>query len=500
MSAAEAIGLIKNGDTVAVGGFLGAAHPEYLVDFLGEHFRKKHSPGKINLVFTAGQGDGKERGLNRLAQPGMIKRAVGGHWNMIPKLAKMALDGDIEGYNLPLGVLCQLFREIAAGNPGRLTPLGLGTFVDPRREGGRLNDRTCEELVEVISIGGKEYLFYKSFPIHIGLLRGSCADRFGNVYFDTEPIYADTLSIAQAVHNSGGKVIVQVEKVVENYSRSPRSVVIPGILVDAVVIAPQEYHQISFVGEYKPEFLMQGDLSKLALAPVPHGWRRIIAERALLEIDNGNVVNLGIGLPETIAALAREHGVFEQMTLTVEAGPVGGIPCSGLNFGLSNLPQAVFDQNYIFDFYDGGGLDVAFLGLAECDRYGNVNVSRFNGRLAGVGGFMNIAQTAKKVIFAGSFTAGGLEVKVVDGRLKIINEGRIPKFVRDVQQISFSGDFARQNHMKVKFITERAVFDLLEDGFTLTEIAPGIDLQKDVLNYIAFPMKIAADLKAMPLF
>lgn len=500
LSAHEAINLIKNGDTVAIGGFLGAVHPEYLVDVLAETFVENGTPNKLNLVFTAGQGDGYDRGLNRLAIPGLLRRAVGGHWNLIPKLAKMALDGEIEGYNLPLGVICQLFREIAAGNPGRITSLGINTFVDPRLEGGKLNANTKEDLVEVININGEEYLWYRSFPINVGILRGTCADRFGNIYFDHEPIYAETLAIAEAANNSGGIVIVQVEEIIENYQRPPRSVLIPGILVDAVVIAPSEYHRCNFAGPYEESFTTQGDLSKLELNPVPAGWRRIIAERALLEIDNGDVVNLGIGLPEQIAPLAREHGVFDRMTLTVESGLIGGIPCSGQNFGLSRHPQAIFDQNYIFDFYDGGGLDVAFLGMAECDGNGNVNVSRFNGRLAGVGGFMNIAHRAKEVVFTGSFTAGGLEVAVKNGKVRILKEGKIAKFVKQVQQVSFSGDFARKHKKKVKFITERGVFDLLEDGLTLTELAPGINIEKDILPHIDFSINVAGDLKVMPVF
>lgn len=497
LSADEAVSMIEDGSTIATGGFVGCAHPEFLTAALEKHFLKIGKPGNLTLLYAAGQGDGGAKGLNHLGHEGLLKRVIGGHWNLAPAMGKLALENKIEAYNFPQGVICHLFREIAAGSPGEITHIGLGTFVDPRMAGGKLNSRTTEDLVKLIEIDGKEWLLYKTFPVNFALLKGTYSDSSGNISFEHEVITAEALSIAQAVTNSGGKVIVQIEGIVPDNSRDPKSIVIPGILVDAVVIADAEIHVQTFAEHFNRDYVRQGNILELELPKLESGPRRIIAERALSEIPENAIVNLGIGLPEEIARAASEKGKLDNMTLTIESGPIGGIPAGGLSFGASSYPHAIIDQPYMFDFYDGGGLDVAFLGMAECDRSGNVNVSKFNGRVAGIGGFMNIAQTARKIVFTGTFTTGALKTELTGGELKIVQEGKVRKFVQDVEHITFSGKYALQKGQTVLYITERAVFKLTGDGLLLLEIAPGINLEKDILAHMMFVPIISKDLKFM---
>ena len=497
VSAMEAAAMVKSGSTIATGGFVGCTHPEELTFALEEYYLEKGSPNDLTLVYAAGQGDGKTRGLNHMGHEGMIKRVVGGHWNLAPALGTLALENKIEAYNFPQGVMCQLFREIGAGTPGRITHIGLKTFVDPRNGGGKLNTKTTEELVELIELDGKEWLFYNAFPIDVAFLRGTASDSFGNISFENEVISAEALAIATAVKNCGGTVIIQVEKIVEDYSRDPKSIQVPGLFVDAVVVSEPEKHGQTYAEAFNPDYVQQGDIASQDLPCMEKGPRRFIAKRAFEEIVPGAIVNLGIGLPEGVAQIAAEYGKIEEMILTVESGPIGGIPASGLSFGAATFPQAIIDQPYMFDFYDGGGLDIAFLGMAELDKEGNVNVSKFSGRIAGVGGFMNITQTAKKIIFTGTFTAGGLAVDFEDEKLIINKEGRFDKFVDCVEHVSFSGAYAFEKQKQVFYMTERAVFRLVASGLELIEIAPGIDLEKDILGHMAFKPKISENLKTM---
>lgn len=486
VSLTDAVKVVRSGDTLALDGFVGGCIPEELIIGLEKQFLETGEPHDLTLIYASGIGDGKEKGTNRLAHNGFLKRVIAGHWGLTPKLQQLALDCKIEAYNLPQGVLTHMFRDIAANNPRTISRVGLGTFVDPRQGGGKINTVTTEDLVEIIHFDGKECLAYKTTPIHVAFLRGTTADMDGNITMEKEMVTLDVLSIAMAAKNSGGIVIIQVERIADRGALNSRQVKIPGILVDCVVVARPENHQQTYITSYNPAFSCEFRVPADSVEPLRMDERKIIVRRAALELQPNMVINLGIGMPEGVASIANEEGIFEYLTLTAEAGSIGGIPAGGMNFGAATNMDCLIDMPYQFDFYDGGGLDLACLGMAQMDRHGNVNVSRFGSRIAGCGGFIDITQNSRMIIFAGTFTAGNTEVAVEEGKLRIVREGGLKKCIRDVEQITFSGKTAQENQMRVFYITERCVFILTKDGVELIEIAPGMDLEKDILALMDF--------------
>lgn len=497
LTGAEAAMLVKDGDTITTSGFVACGLPETLSKALEQRFLETGSPKDLTYIYAAGQGNRDGSGADHFAHEGMTKRVIAGHYNMAPNLGKMIVDNKIEAYNFPQGVITHMFRDIAAHKVATVTHVGLNTYADPRVEGGKLNEVTKEDIVSVVDILGEERLAYKTMPINVAFIRGTYADTTGNVTLHKEVTPLDATSMAQAVKNSGGIVIVQVERVVAAGTLDPKLTMLPGIYVDAVVVSEPADHEQCIGLQYDPTFTGEASAPAGAVGAIPLTVKKIIGRRAAMELTEGSVVNLGIGVPEYVSMVANEEGIGDYMTLTVEAGPVGGIPMGGSMFGAAVNADCYINQNYQFDFYDGGGIDLAFLGLAQADATGNVNVSKFGPRIAGCGGFINITQNAKKVCFCGTFTTAGLKTSIKDGKLVIDKEGSEKKFIKDVEQITFSGTYANKTNQPVMYITERAVFELRKDGVYLTEVAPGINVKTQVIDLMGFEPKTDGEVKLM---
>lgn len=498
MKVEQAVGLIRDGSWVAVDGFAGIGCPELVLTEIERSFLETGHPRGLTLLGPAGQGNARGKGLDHFAHEGLVERVIGSYFNLTRNLGQMILEEKCEAYQFPLGVVSQLFRESAAGRPGLVTHVGLNTFVDPRFEGGKMNARTREDLVEVVQLNGRVWLFYPAPRVDVAIVRGTTADETGNITMEREGAYYNGLAMAQAAKRWGGIVIAQVERVARAGTLNPKQVKIPGILVDAVVVADPEHHPQGFRTQYNPGFSGEIKMSASTIEPLPLDARKVVGRRAALELRCGAIVNIGVGMPEFVASIAGEEGVSDRFTLTVENGPVGGVPAYGLNFGLSLNAEAIVDMPSQFDFYDGGGIDITFVGFAQADREGNVNVSKLSRRIPGVGGFLNVTQNAKKVVFCGAFTAEGGEVLVRDGRVQIVENGAVRKFVNQLDQVTFSGRYATEKGQEVLLVTERCVFRLVPEGLELSEYAPGVDVERDILALMEFAPKIAADLKEMP--
>lgn len=497
VSADQAASLIQDDDTILIGGSGGGhAVPEALIAALERRYLESGEPQKITLLHPVGLGDMAEQGVGRLAHPKLVKRIITGALVNTPAIAELARQDLIEAYTLPQGALSQLMREMASGRPGLISHVGLHSFVDPRYGGGRQSAAAKEDLVELVTIAGKEWLFYKPFQVDIAFLRGSTVDEDGNVTMEQEAVFGEMLSMAQAARRSGGVVIVQVARMAKRGTLAPKQVKIPGMLVDLVVVDPDQRQ--TYTTEYSPAYAGELRVPLSEIPALPFDARKVIVRRAAMELFPQAVCNLGAGISTGIANLAAEEGFLDQIVLTNEQGLIGGAPASGVDAGAAVNYAAMIDQPYQFDFYDGGGLDLAFLSFAQVDADGSVNVSRFNTRIIGIGGFQNIAQNAKKVIFSGTFTAGRLDISWPEGRTAITKEGQYKKFIPELEQVSFNGKYAAQQGQQVLYVTERAVFRLEGRGLALIETAPGVDLESDIIAHMGFRPIISQDLKEMP--
>jgi propionate CoA-transferase len=487
ITAEQAIALVNDGDVVCTTGFVQSCVPEMLHAALEKRYVDTQEPKGLTLIMCAGAGDSKGLGTGRLHHEGLLARVIAANFGRMPKVAEAAQNNKIQGYNLPQGIISKLYRSCASGQPGLFSKVGLHTYVDPRLGGGKVNQLTTEDIVKLVEVEGREWLFYKATPIDVALIRATSADPSGNLSMEKEALTLDCLAQAMAAHNNGGIVIAQVERIVAEGHLKPKDVRVPGILVDCVVVAdPPEMHRMNYGVHYNPA------LSGAIRVPVDHmprmelGERKIIARRAAFELPLNGAINLGVGAPDGVASVASEEQVTPFLTMTTEAGAIGGVLAGGSSFGSSANADSVIDQNQMFDFYHGGGLDLTCLGIAEVDEQGNVNTSKFGGKLNGCGGFIDISQNSRAVVFAGTFTAGGLDVAIEDGKLRIVKEGRARKFVRAVEQITFSGTYAASKSQPVIYVTERCVFQLTPGGLELIEVAPGIDVERDILAHMDF--------------
>jgi propionate CoA-transferase len=495
--AAAAAGLVRDGDCVLFGGSGGGhAVPEAIIEALAQRFRDNGNPRGLTLTSIVSLGDWQSTGFNHLALPGLVKRVVSAGFNNCPKIAEMAFADAIEAYTLPQGVLSQLCRDMAAGRPGLLTKTGINTFIDPRYGGGKQSPSATEDLVELVAIDGEDFLLYRSLPIDVAVIRGTTADERGNITMEDEAFFGENFSIAAAVHRLGGIVIAQVERVAAAGTLNGKLVKVPGIVVDYVVAAPSQPQ--TYQTPYSPAYAGELREPEAAIRRIPFDIRKVIARRGAMELFPGAVVNLGFGVSNGISSVAAEEGFWRELTLTVEQGIIGGVPAGGKDAGAGVNYDMMADQPYQFDFYDGGGLDIAFLSFAEVDRDGNVNVSRYGQSVNGPGGFINISQGARKVVFSGTLTTGGLDIAPngADG-LTLRQDGRTPKWVPAVQQLTFNGRYARERGQAVMYVTDRAVFRLADDGIVLTEVAPGIDVRREVLERIGFEVRIVEPLAPM---
>ena len=501
IDATELAKKIPDNSTIGLVGFGGIGQCDKILRSIGENFKKTGHPKNLTVFHTAGQSD-TTNGIEHIAEEGLINRIIGGHWGLAPKARKLIQENKVDCYCWPQGQLTHLLRAMANKLPGQISPVGLGTFVDPRIEGGKFNERTkaLDNLVQVIHINDEEFLLYPSIPLNYVFIRGTSIDEAGNLTTDEEPLKLEILSAAQAAKAYGGKVIAQVKYVAQKESFHPKQVVVPSYLIDEYVLVedPAKDHRQTFSEVFSPVFAGDIRTPKVSIKPIPLDIRKVIGRRAIKELQKNNVVNLGIGIPgDVIGNIANEEGIGQDIVLTMESGVVGGSSVGKNEFGVATNADAILEHEYLFDYYHGTGIDVTYMGAAEVDAFGNVNVSNFGGRAVGCGGFIDITQTAKKVVFLTTFTADGLKVSVENGRLQILQEGRVAKFTNHVQQITFSGKYASAHSKNVIYVTERAVFTLTKDGLELTEIAPGIDLQKDILDQMKFKPIISKDLKIM---
>ncbi len=503
MTAREAVEHIKDGDCIINNSFLALVNPAQLMGELGKRRMETGSPNNLT-IYGVGFGDWNENSpCEAPVYSGAVSRVIVSHFTSTPETARRAVDGRLEAYNLPLGVMMHMVRASAAGRTDYITEIGVNLFVDPKYSQYKVNDRSKTDLVSEVTIGGRRHLKYSIPSFDVAFIKATSADAAGNISFEKECIAADTLSVAQAVHRRGGKVIVQVERVIETRQR-PWNALLPAALVDIIAVCPEQT-QIAGVSAFNPEYSGDMPLSPQEMRdyivrrdeklPARDIARRLIAQRAIKELRPGDVVNIGVGVPEGVSAEAAKNNLIQDVVLTVESGPVNGVPAAGKDFGAAIGPHSIWTLSQMFDFYDGGGLNVTFLGALEIDGRGNVNSHRSGNKLSGIGGFANISQRTARVVFCTTFTAGGLKIEQAGDTLSIAEEGRNRKFVEKVSTVSFSADNAIANGQEVIYITERCVFRMTDAGLKLIEVAPGIDINRDILGQLPFIVDIAPGLR-----
>ncbi len=502
ITAKQAAAMVKDGCTLATMGFNGFGCPEDLIMTLAEHHEETGHPVDLTLVKCTSQGDGKGRGISHLAErPGMIRELIISHMGYDPGVRRLVAEEKAACFMIPLGNLMQLFRAIAGGLPGAISTTGLGTFADPRQGGGKANQRTYDlgkEVVSLMEIGGQEVLFYPSFPIDVCFIRATYGDEAGCLSIANEAMSVEQFELAAAVHNSGGIVIAQVDKIVQRGSIPAKEVLVHGFMVDYIVEGRPEYSCQSFLTDrFRPELAGLAKVPTAGFEKLPMGPRKICCRRAAMELTPNALINLGIGMPGGIGSIADEEGISDLFTLSVECGPLGGVPLGGIDFGACVDPEAMYRMADTLLLYAGGALDMAVLGFAEVDRFGNVNAHSFNGRTVGAGGFIDITQRVKKLCFIGTFTAGKQEIGLRDNGLVIHKQGPQKKFLEELEAVTFSGREALRKGQTVLYITERAVFRLERQGITLVEIAHGVDLQRDILDQMEFIPAMAEHVRYM---
>jgi propionate CoA-transferase len=496
----EAVSKIPNGANITIGGLISVLCPERVMAELEKRYLSTGEPRDLTVITPVRVGWSKTHstGLEHVANRGMLKRLISGSFNVKegPRLTEMIREKEIEAYGFSMGTIFHWIRAMAAGESGLVTKVGLHTYVDPRYDGGRLNEHTTEDISKVIEIGGEEHLFYPTIPIHVAIIRGSTADESGNITLENEPVTLSGLEMAMAAKASGGYVIAQVKQVVPNNTLNPHDVAIPGILVDAVVIDSDQKQ--SLLDEEDPSWTGEIKLPiEQVYKPLPLNSKKVILRRAAKELKQGDVINLGVGIPVGLPQLAIEEGFFDDVTFSLEHGAIGGVPMGEEVFGAHINPTAIISSPQVFDFYHCGGLSATLLGFAQIDRLGNVNVSMFNGVFRGSGGFIDIVHKTKKIMFCGTLTSGKLDVAIEQGKVNILNEGKHKKFIPEVEQLTFNAKVALKNKQEVLYLTERAVFRLEDQGITLIEYAPGVDIERDILSHIDFKVNISPSLREM---
>lgn len=501
ISANEAAQMIGDASTVCTVAMTLVSASESILKAVERRFIDEGHPKEITLVHSCGQSDRKD-GIQHLAHIGLVKKIIGSHWGLQPKWMELISENKVEAYCLPQGQMTHLYRAMACGLPGKMSKVGLGTFIDPRLEGGKMNDRTKElpDIVDILKYENEEYMFYKQIPLDTVIIRGTECDEMGNLTTTEEAMKLEVLPAVLAAKRYGGKVIAQVKRVVANGSINPKEVTVPGVFIDAVVVCenPDIDHRQTSSWVYDPSYCGQARVPLGSIVPPEFNERKFIARRGTLELEKGDVVNLGTGIPnDMVGKVCNEEGVSDDIMITVESGIYGGVQAGGIDFGIGQNLVAMIGHHEQMDYYNGAGVDITYMGLGELDQYGNVNSTKMGTRCTGAGGFIDITQNSKKVVFCGTFSARGARYDYANGKLNIITEGSIGKMVDQVAQVSFNGEMARAKGQKVVIVTERCVFELVKAGVMLTEIAPGIDLQTQILDKMGFKPIISENLKIM---